>query len=321
MNLLSTLAAAALASAQPQVAPAEQQPAPTAAAAAATSERLMPLMLRALEAARAEADAARADRRLHPEDRGDFQTQFARIVGHVRGCDAAAAFIAERPEIMATGIERAISDAQRRGDQQCMLRLAPVMLERWADTRYIPAGQIGLRFRAGAYLDAAGMPEGRAIMRAAEAELAGADRISVWETRFAALGAYDGTERLMPYLEYLADRMIADGHLAPSSTRSGLFAFFALRDRCDLIARVDGPGPARCEEAKRHARAMYVDPPSPSLLETTRNLQTMLGFQGISTDEDGLRAALAVTSPRLRIAHLLVFVSDARLALRAAETR
>lgn len=71
----------------------------------------MPLMLRALDAARAEADAARADRRLHPEDRGDFQTQHARILGNVRGCDAAAAFIASRPEIMATGIERAISDA------------------------------------------------------------------------------------------------------------------------------------------------------------------------------------------------------------------
>lgn len=95
-----------------------------------------------------------------------------------------------------------------------MLKLAPVMLERWADTRFIPAGRIGLKFRAGAYLDAGGVAEGQAIMRAAEAELAGAERSSVWETRFAALGAYHGTERLMPYLEYLADRMIEDRHLA-----------------------------------------------------------------------------------------------------------
>jgi hypothetical protein len=281
----------------------------------------MPLMLRALEAARAEADAARADRRLHPEDRGDFQTQFARILGHVHGCDAAAAFIAERPEIMGTGIERAIYDAQLRGDRQCVLKLAPVMLERWADTRYIPAGQIGLKFRAGAYLDAGGVPEGQAIMRAADAELAGAERSSVWETRFAALGAYHGTERLMPYLEYLADRMIEDRHLVPSGTRNGIFAIFALRDRCDLIARVDGPEPARCTQAKGDARAMYVDPPSASETASERIMQTVFGFEDISTDEEGLRAALAVTSPRLRIAHLLVFVSDARLALLTADTR
>ncbi|HZF93937.1 MAG TPA: hypothetical protein VEZ20_03595 [Allosphingosinicella sp.] len=281
----------------------------------------MPLMLRALDAARAEADAARADRRLHPEDRGDFQTQYARVLGHVRWCDAAAAFIVERPEIMATGIERAIYDAQLRGDRQCALKLAPVMLERRAGTRYIPAGQIGLKFRAGAYLDAGGIAEGQAIMRGADAELAGAERSSVREPRFAALGAYHGTERLMPYLEYLADRMIADRHLVPSGTRNGIFAIFAFRDRCDLIARVDGPEPTRCEEAKKHARAMYIDPPSASEIASARNMQTVFGFEDIGTDEEGLRTALAITPAGMRMTHLLVFVSDARLALQAAETR
>jgi hypothetical protein len=170
-------------------------------------------------------------------------------------------------------------------------------------------------------LDAAGNAEGRAIMRAADAELAGADRSSVWETRLAALGAYRGTERLLPYLEYLAGQMVTDGHLVPSGTRNAPVPSFALRDRCDLVARVAGPEPARCEQAKADARAMYIDPPSPSELASERIMQTVFGFKDIGTDEDGLRTALAFTSPRMRMVHLLVFVSTARLALQAAETR
>jgi hypothetical protein len=314
MISILTLAAASMAPAPaetPRVRPPEQQ---MASAPRAEAGQLDALMLRALEAARLEAEAARESRALGAEERGDFQTQFARILGHVRGCDAAASFIADRPEIMGSGIDRIIADALGRGDRRCAETLAPLMNARAADTRYVPAGQAGLRFRAGAYLDAAGVPEGAAIMRVADAELAGGDSMVIWQARFSAYGAYHGTARLPAYLDYLAARMVDDGWV-PSSTRRGIFALFALHDRCDLIARVSGPDPAHCAEAQGLARTMYVDPPSATMIESARNMQALVGAADPRLDEQGLAEALAASPPWRRMANLVGFVAAARAAL------
>lgn len=314
MFSILTLAAAVMAPASdqsPTVRPPEQQ---MANARLATAGQLETLMLRALEAARLEADSARASTALGAEERGGLQTQFARILAHVRGCDAAASFIADRPEIMGSGIDRVIADGLVRGDRRCAETLAPVMHTRAVDTRYVPAGQAGLRFRAGAYLDAAGLPEGAVIMRAADAELAGGDPMIVWQARFSAYGAYHGTARLPAYLEYLAARMVDDGRV-PGSTRNGIFALFALHDRCDLIARVAGPDPARCAEATALARTMYGDPPSATMIESARNMQALVGAAGPRLDEQGLADALSASPPWRRMANLVGFVAAARAAL------
>lgn len=299
MNSLLLLAAAALAAGPAQ---------------SGASETLPPLMLRALDAARAEAEAARSDALLDAGDRRDAQTQFARILSHVRGCGAAADFIRDRPEVMGARIDLVIADAARHGDRGCAARLAPMMLERWEDPDYVPAGQIALRYRAGAYLDAAGKPEGKGIMDAADAQLAAADGLVRWSARFKAIDAYEGAA-LMRYFDNLAGRMAAERHLVPSSTRNGIFALFGFHDRCDLVARVAGPAPEHCERAKADGRAMYVDPPSQTMVESARNAAALLGMEEPRLDETGLADALAAPGREERVTRLLVFVSAARRAL------
>jgi hypothetical protein len=194
MTLFPLIAAAAIAG-LPVSDPVEAQP-----RAGSSQQGISNLMTAALAAMRDEADAVGADRRADSVDRRSAQTQYARAVRRVRGCDAVVAEIAARPEIMGQGIEMIAMDAIRDGDRACATRLAPIIIERAADPGYEPAGQIGLRFRAGAILDGAGQPEGKAIMREAEAELQSrADRYAIWESRFDAIEAYPaGTAATAP---------------------------------------------------------------------------------------------------------------------------
>jgi hypothetical protein len=283
--------------------------------------RLVDLIAAALEAARTEADAVRVDPGADPFDRQSAQTQYAKAVRRVRGCDAALTEIAARPEIMGEGIGMIITDAMLDGDRPCATRLAPLMIERAAEDGYTLFAQMGLRFRAGAILDAAGHAEGKTIMREAEAVLENSPHGHArWETRFNAITAYpEGTPGHRIYLEHLADRIAAEGVSVPSSTRMGIFALYGLYNRCDLIARVVGPDPKACEAAKADGKRMYVDPPSGMMMmESARNFDMAIGLEEPWLNADAIAEARRDSLGWRRMTKLLVFISACQKRLAEA---
>jgi hypothetical protein len=297
---------------------AAESPDPKAAASQARPvskerKRVEALMARAVAAARKEAEAARTAPGLDSDDRRDAQTQFARLLRHAEGCGAADRFLRERPEILGAGVLRVVSDSLSYGDRPCAVALAPLVLERWDDPYYTPAGRISLRFQAGAVLDSAGMAEGRRIMSDAETKLA-AHNETRWDARWHALDSYAGTPGWGKYLEYLADRMVAEPRSYSDSKRNGLFTLFAHEGRCDLVERVAKAGPASCDKPRDMARRIYGDP-SPSLVESARFMASLLGADEPTLDEEGLRKALRDPAPWGRVSKLLLFVSYCRRAL------
>jgi hypothetical protein len=292
-------------------------PAPGAAAAPAPSgkerERIEALMRRAVDAARKEAEAARSAPGLDADDRRDAQTQFARILRHAEGCDAAAAFLGKRPEILGAGVLLVVSDSLRSGDRACAVSLVPLMLERRQDPYYTAPGRISLEFQGGAVLDSAGKAEGRRIMAEAEARLM-AHPETRWDARWHALDSYVGTPALPKYLDYLADRMVAEPRSYSDSKRNGLFTLFAHLGRCDLVERVAKAGPGSCDEPKAIAKRVYGDE-SPEMVESARFLASWLGAEEPTLDEQGLRKALEGPAAWGRVSKLLVFVSYARWML------
>ncbi|MDB5576148.1 MAG: hypothetical protein JWR80_1324, partial [Bradyrhizobium sp.] len=241
----------------------------TAPPSQAERDRLTALIDRAVSAGRAEIMAPeRNDHRsadARAEDRRDTLSQFAMLLYQAVDCAAAAAFIREQTEIRASGIDRLVGLALLEGKRECATSLAPLMLERWDDPSYTPAGRIAMRFKAGALLDAAANPAGRDAMKAAEAELLKADAVAIWKARFDAVEAYAGTPALNRYLDYLADRMAADPESEIYQRRRGVFITFAANGRCDLVERVTRAGPASCDKPKADADSLYVHP-SPSLV-------------------------------------------------------
>lgn len=293
-------------------------PGPQAAASPAPLDskerkRVEALMARAVSAARKEAEAARTAPGLDADDRRDAQTQFARLLRHAEGCGAADFFLRERPEILGAGVLLVLSDSLRYGDRACAVALAPLILERWQDPYYTVPGRISLRFQAGAVLDSAGKAEGRPIMNDAEAKLAG-DPETRWDARWHALDSYAGTPAFGKYLEYLADRMVAEPRSYSDSKRNGLFTLFAHEGRCDLVERVTKAGPASCEEPRAMAREIYGDP-SPSLVESARFMASLFGADAPTLDDEGLRKALTDPAPWGRVTKLLLFVSYCRRVL------
>ncbi|HEU0098447.1 MAG TPA: hypothetical protein VFQ67_06685 [Allosphingosinicella sp.] len=307
LPLLAWLAAC-LAAAAPAGALAE-----TGRLADAERARIEALMRRAVGAARKEAAAARSAPGLDSDDRRDAQIQFARLLRHAEGCAAASAFLGERPEILGAGVMLLVSDSLRYGDRECAVALAPLVVERWRDSYYTPAGQISLRFQAGAVLDSAGRPEGRRIMSEAEAALA-AHSDTRWDARWHAIDAYAGTPGLQAYLEYLAGRMAAEPRSYSDSKRNGLFTLFAHEGRCDLVERVAKAGPAACDEPKAMARRIYGEP-SPALVESARAMASLFGAEEPTLDEQGLHKVMTDPAPWGRVTKLLVFVSYCRWVL------
>lgn len=277
--------------------------------------RIEGLMRRAVDAARKEAEAARSAPALDPDDRRDAQTHFAQILYYADGCEAAAGFARDRPEILGASLKRLVAGALRHSDRGCAVALVPLMLERWQDPSYVPRGRIGLRYYGGAILDSAGKADGRRIRRDAEAQLmAPGDNETRWDARWDALDAYAETPAFGNYLEYLADRMVAEPRSYSDSKRNGIFAIFAHFDRCDLVERVSKTGPGSCDRPKADSKLVYGEP-SPSLVASTRVMASWLGVEQPTLDEKGLQTALTAPAPWGRVSKLLVFVSYCRWVL------
>ena len=131
----------------------------SAAAGAGDRARIEALRVRAIAAARAEA-AKLAASRISPLVRGRDETAFARILRETEGCGSAVDAAIRSAAMMGLGISRLIDDSLVEGDHGCAIRLAPMMLERWQDPALNQPDQERIRFRAGAFLDAAGKPRG-----------------------------------------------------------------------------------------------------------------------------------------------------------------
>lgn len=275
--------------------------------------RISALMYRSLEAGRMEAEVARTNEQLSTDDRRDAQGQFALMLMTMEQCPETLRFVRDRNEIMAGGIKILIGRALDQDNQACTTSLAALMVERSNDSHFTPAGRIGLRFQAAAYLDAAGSADARAIMDKAQAEmLALPDSDALWAARWDALDAYEGKPGYMMYLEYLANRMSAE-RLPPHSQKGrSILALLAGKGRCDLVEQVMHQGPASCDQPKRQAEGIYINPRAPdwvgSEIEQLRTDTPSIG-------DDNLRRALAGATPRMRLFRLLQLIEACKKAL------
>ncbi|HEX8511892.1 MAG TPA: hypothetical protein VF688_02155 [Allosphingosinicella sp.] len=293
----------------------QADPAAAGPSAGAEKARIEALMRRALEAGRAELEKM-TDRKaeIDPDDRSDAEKQFARLLRRVEGCDSVLAEIRPTALVMGQGIDLLIRDSIADGDRRCAALLAPLMLERSEDPIYTRAGHIRLRFQAGALLDASGKPEGRAIMREAEAQLraAGATE-SLWDGRKNAIVYYSDGPGFKPYLEYLAERMGAEPQKPFEPTRNGLFTLFARHGRCDLVRKAAAPFPGDCKQATQWAEAQ--DNVSPEAVEGLKQLASAFGYEELPVDEKGLAAAIEGPVRWGRMTKLLMFVIRCEEAL------
>lgn len=312
--MASRLAAALLLLVAPAGA-AQAAPAPAAAPAAEEKARIEALMRRALEAGRAELEKMRDGKaKIDPDDRSDAEKQFARMLRRVEGCDSMLAEIRRTAFVMGQGIDLLIRDSLGDGDRRCAVLLAPLMLERSEDPIYTRAGHIRLRFQAGALLDASGRPEGRSIMREAEAQLRAAGAAeSLWDGRSNAIAYHSGRPSLIPYLEHLAERMAAEPQKPFEPTRNGLFTLFARHGRCDLIVRAAKPFPGDCKKFEEWAKAQ--DEVSPQAAESLKRMAFALGYEALPVDEKGLAEAMEGPVRWDRMSKLLLFVVRCQEAL------
>lgn len=272
-------------------------------------------MRRALEAGRAELAKMRDPKAgIDPDDRSDAEKQFARMLRRVEGCDSMLAEIRPMAFVMGQGIDLLIRDSLGDGDRRCALLLAPLMLERSEDPIYERAGHIRLRFQAGALLDSAGRPEGKAIMREAEAQLQAAGATSsLWDGRMNAIAYHSGGPGFIPYLEHLAERMAEERPKPFESTRNGLFTLLARHGRCDLIVRAARPFPGDCRQYEEWAKAQ--DNVSPEAAESLKQLAFTFGYEELPVDEKGLAEALEGPVRWGRMTKLLLFVIRCEEAL------
>jgi hypothetical protein len=277
--------------------------------------RIEALMRRALAAGRAELAKMRDPKaEVDPDDRSDAEKQFARLLRRVEGCDSALAEIRPTALVMGQGIDLLIRDSLGDGDRRCAALLAPLMLERSEDPIYTRAGHIRLRFQAGALLDASGKPEGREIMREAEAQLRAAGATaSLWDGRTNAIAYYSDGPGFKPYLEYLAARMAVEPEKPFEPTRNGLFTLFARHGRCDLVTRAATPFPGNCKQATEWAKAQ--DNVSPEAAQGLKQLASAFGYEELPVDEKGLAAAIEGPVSWGRMTKLLMFVVRCQQAL------
>ena len=268
------------------------------------------IMQSALKAGEREASAALVDPRLSSDERRDALSQFAMMLIASGQCDAAVHFVAHRSEIMALGIERLILRSRSDGDDQCIPRLATLMLTRWQDPYMNASGQLTMRFVAAAYLDANGDPKARAIRDEAEADLLSQSNAeSRWQARGKAVNAYYGTPSYMSYLEYLADRLAFEQRSIFADGK-GLLVTFAGAGRCDLVEKVVQAGPKSCDEPLRQYKSMRDGRVDATVIELAASLRPPV-------NEDSLTDATKAKTPWLRLTKLLLLVSECKVALKA----
>lgn len=291
--------------------PAQAQP---AGLTPAEQDRVTSLLQRALAAARTQADAIRTDPAYEPGDRRDVQVQYAIMLSDLGRCDDALAFVQDRAEVGPAGIEVLMSGVNFAGDRACALRFARLARDRTDEPDVSLSRRTAARYLVAAYLDAAGDDKARDVLAAAEATLLQAvGQEAVWSARFNALDAYLPTPRAMPYLEYLADRMVVERYNAMSTTQSGLLVLFAGKNRCDLVERVLRRGPASCDQPRKAAEAIYIHPRLPGRAAgpsaAPRDIEP-------APAEQTLANTLAQPDPRTRMFLILQFIWSCREALR-----
>ena len=275
------------------------------------SKDLARLMDRAVIAGQSVVQSAEKDGTVSASEKRDLKGQFALMLIRAGKCSDAIAFVESQPDVKAQTISRVISAAVR-DDRPCVRTLAPFMLARWDDANYVPLARVGARFRAAAYLDDAGDAGAWEALRAADAEMQQMqDARSRWSIRFDGLEGYQAGPKLQRYLEFLAQRMLAE-KLSPSDgTFRGISAVFAFHGRCDLVMR---SGADNCVEAEKSAEIYRKPVPASDgqkrLLEGLRELMP-------AAKEDGLAAALAIPDNWARLTKLLFLVNKCREELAA----
>lgn len=271
--------------------------------------RIMQAIDRAIEAGRHEADDARTDMGLPEDDRRHAQAQFALMLMRADRCAEASRFVRDREEIMAGSIELLLFGIPVQEDPSCVAALATIMIGRWNDPLFTPAGRIALRHKAAAYLDAVDMPDGKAAMNAAERELfelgSGASD-SLWRARREALGIYRGSPKQMSYLEEISPKMRSEGQLIGISEGNGLLTIMAGLGRCDLVENHVGNGPKSCDE--------YIEWSKPVI--PSEPLERRFAFDPPRLTDQGIDDALSHKTPWLRLTHLVRLVSAGSRALK-----
>jgi hypothetical protein len=230
------------------------QAAPPASGAPVDRSKVAALMQHTIDAGRAALRKASGDPRVKPDDLHDAEAQFALILIDAGRCPDAIGFVKDHPGVMAARIDRLIRLTLRK-DDDCAIALARLMLERWNDTGYTTDGRIAARFLAAAYLDGAGDGAAARVMAAADAELQRMpDQDMVWQTRRDAIIAYPVGDARSKYLDYIAERLLAEEHSPFGSTWRDFLIDFAQSGRCDLIQKVTKRGPESCVEPEKIAK-------------------------------------------------------------------
>lgn len=229
------------------------QAAPPASGAPADRSRIAALMQHTIDAGRAALGKASVDPGVKPDDLHNAEAQFALILIDAGRCPDAIGFVKEHPGVMAARIDRLITLTLRK-DDDCGVALARLMLERWNDPGYTMDGRIAARFLAAAYLDGAGDGAAASVMAAADAELQWLpDKDMVWRARREAIVAYPAGAARSKYLDYIAERLLADEYSFTSTWRD-FRVDFAQSGRCDLIQKVMKRGPESCVEPEKIAK-------------------------------------------------------------------
>lgn len=270
-------------------------------------DKLVLLMNQVVEAGRNEAYQAYNDDKLSADERRDAQTQFARILIRSGNCKEAQQFIADHPEILASGVERNINSALSSEDRKCATSLADLMWQRWDDPYYIPDGRIGLKFVAAAYLDAGDDPRGRLRFLQAEEELvATGNSRSIWSTLFKATTAYKDTDKFNFYLEFLAEKLSDESLKPPASRRRGLLILFAAKGRDDLLVKFVKENSKDYNDA--HAIAKSLANPSPTQIANDKAFKEAFGDEP-ALNEAGLQSSLSERTIFSRMFRLLRMAS------------
>lgn len=216
--------------------------------------KIAALMQHAIGAGRDALGRASVDPRVKPDDLHDAEAQFALILIDAGRCPDAVGFVKDHPGVMAARIDRLVKLTLRKEDD-CAIALARLMLERCNDSGYTTDGRIAARFQAAAYLDGAGDGAAARAMAAADAELQRLpDKDMVWQARREAIIAYPAGDARSKYLDYIAERLLAEEHSSFGSTWRDFLIDFAQSGRCDLIQKVTKRGPDSCVEPEKIAK-------------------------------------------------------------------
>jgi len=291
------------------------QVAPPTSGAPVDRGKIAALMQHTIDAARATLERASVDPRVKPDDLHDAEAQFALILIDAGQCSDAIGFVKDHPGVMAARIDRLIRLTLRK-DDDCAIALARLMLERWNDTGYTTDGRIAARFQAAAYLNGAGDGAAARVMAAADAELQRLpDKDMIWQARREAIIAYPVGDARSKYLDYIAERLLAEGHSPFGSTWRDFLIDFAQSGRCDLIQKVTKRGPDSCVEPEKIARKIDGLHVTADMKKWAEAFMAPYRVEDIPLDDKAIDVALAGQDLWVRMTRLLMLTQRCRAEL------